>query len=177
MRRLPAVILAAIATASLLAVMILTALCGARDAGAPTAIATATPEPATSSAGLRVIQLRHDGATLRVEVASTAEQRALGLGDRDSLDADAGMLLDLQQTRRASIWMKGMRFPLDIIYIREDGSVSSVTADVPPERGVADADLRMYPSEEPVRYVLEVNAGAAARLGIGPGDVLQFEAP
>lgn len=145
------------------------------------AVSCASSAPArpteTPPAGLPVIDLSYPGGTLRVEVASTAEQRAAGLSNRDTLAADAGMLFDLQQTRRASFWMKDTRIPLDMVWIREDRTVSSVTAAVQPEPGVADADLRMYPSQEPVRYVLELNGGAAARLGITPGDVLEFDLP
>jgi hypothetical protein len=131
----------------------------------------------TSPAGLAVVELRYEGGSLSVEVASTVEQRAVGLSNRDSLDANAGMIFDLGDTRVPAFWMKDTRIPLDMVWVREDGTVASVTADVQPQPGVPDADLASYSPAEPVRYVVELNAGTAKRLGIDSGDRLRFELP
>ena len=81
------------------------------------------------------------------------------------------MWFDLAQTREASFWMRGMRFPIDIVWVTEELVVAGVAADLPPpSAGTSDADLPHYSSGAPVRYVLEINAGLAADLGIGPGD-------
>jgi len=73
--------------------------------------------------------------------------------------------------------MKGMRFALDMVWIGEDRRVVSVTADIPPQPGAPDAQLRRYSSEAPVRYVLELNANTAARFGMAPSTQLDFTLP
>jgi uncharacterized membrane protein (UPF0127 family) len=118
-----------------------------------------------------------DGETIIAEVASAPEERELGLGERDSLGGNCGMLFDLGETRIPTFWMKDTRIPLDMVWIAEDGTVAGVTADVPPEPGVADTQLRGYSPDGAVRYVLELNAGEAARRGIAPGTVLEWDAP
>ncbi len=72
------------------------------------------------------------------------------------------MWFDLAQTREASFWMRGMRIPIDIVWVTEELVVAGVAADLPPpSAGTSDADLPRYSSGAPVRY---------AELGIGPGD-------
>jgi uncharacterized protein len=151
-----------------------------------------TASPGTPSASLSVvvppvtferISLRigeaADARTIEVEVAATSPQSQRGLGYRDSLAADAGMLFDLHQVRDPSLffWMKGMRFPLDMVWIGEDRRVVGVTADVQSEPGVPDAQLAHYSPPAPVRYVLELNSGAAARIGVTTGTLLTFTLP
>ncbi len=114
---------------------------------------------------------------ISVEIATTAGQSARGLGYRDVLAADAGMVFDLHTTTSPSFWMKGMRFALDIVWIGEDKRVASITANIPPQPGIPDDQLRRYSSETPVRYVLELNAGAANRLGLTSGSQLSFTLP
>lgn len=114
---------------------------------------------------------------MQVEVASSAAQSERGLGYRDALPEDAGMLFDLHETRIPVFWMKGMRFPLDMVWIGEDGRVAEVTANIPPQPGAADVDLARISPAAPVRYVLELNAGAAGRLGIGAGTQFAFDLP
>jgi len=179
--------------AALASVFVLMAAACGGGSSAPTptsAAAAATSTPAATSAptvatvqpvSFPTTQLRYEGAAgqgvLQVEVASTPAQSERGLGYRDALPADAGMLFDLRSTRLAQFWMKGMRFALDFVWIGEDKRVAAVTADVPPQPGAPDAELRLYGPPVPVRYVLELNVGTAARLGIGPGTALSFELP
>ena len=148
-------------------------------------VSTATPvAPAVSPISTvtfdtTTIAWTRDGVTasMRVEVASTADQSQRGLGYRDSLPEDAGMLFDLHETRVPGFWMKGMRFPLDMVWIGEDGRVAAVTENVPPQPGVADEGLGFTSPPVPVRYALELNAGAARRLGIVAGTQLAFDLP
>jgi uncharacterized membrane protein (UPF0127 family) len=73
--------------------------------------------------------------------------------------------------------MRQTLIPLDLVWIDGDKRVSQITADVQPEPGVADASLRRYGPDADVLYVLELNAGAAAALGIARGDPLEFALP
>ena len=137
--------------------------------GAPAVLATLGPLPTTS--------LTYPGGALQIELAVTEPQRQRGLGFRDTLPADAGMLFDLETAQVAVFWMKGMRFPLDMVWIGDDKKITSVSADVPPQPGVPDAQLLRYSSTVPVRYVLELHAGAAVRLGLAAGTQLGFQLP
>jgi uncharacterized membrane protein (UPF0127 family) len=101
---------------------------------------------------------------LRVELAMTPEQMAQGLMFRRSLDADAGMLFDYRSTQPVSFWMRNTFIPLDMIFIAEDGRVAGVH-----ERAVPLSEQPIL-SPVPVRAVLEVNGGIAAKLGVKPGD-------
>ena len=114
---------------------------------------------------------------LDVDVASNPAQSERGLGYRDSLALDAGMIFDLHETRVPTFWMKGMRFSLDMVWIGEDKRVAGITAGVQPQPGASDEQLRRYAAPSPVRYVLELNAGAAARLGMIDGAQLTFSLP
>jgi uncharacterized membrane protein (UPF0127 family) len=100
----------------------------------------------------------------KVELALTAAQMAQGLMYRRQMDADAGMLFDYRSTQPVSFWMRNTYIPLDIIFIREDGRIAGIH-----ERAVPLSEVPI-PSPEPVRAVLELNGGTAARLGIKPGD-------
>lgn len=151
------------------------AACSGPSHGSP----TATPEvPPVSFATTRLhIDAPQGARDVDVEVASTAEQSERGLGYRDSLAADAGMIFDLREARIPTFWMKGMRFPLDMVWIGEDKRVAGLTANVEPQPGASDEQLRRYAFDAPVRYVLEVNAGAASRLGLAEGSQLTFTLP
>lgn len=111
--------------------------------------------------------VRVGGAAVRAEVAGDEPSRERGLSGRDSLDADAGMLFLLPDDS-PSFWMKGMRFPIDIVWI-DGGRVVDVTADVPPPAG-ANAALSTYSPARPANRALEVNAGWAERNGVERGD-------
>ncbi len=147
----------------------------AKPPAPPAATAEVTPVAFTTTQ-LR-IKAPQGARDIEVEVASTAAQSERGLGYRDALAADAGMIFDLHTTHRAEFWMKGMRFALDMVWIGEDKRVVSITPNIPPQPGVPDAQLRRYSPDVPVRYVLELNANAAARLGIAPGTQLAFALP
>ena len=124
-----------------------------------------------ASSGTR---LRVGDATVRVEVADDNAERALGLGGRDELNPDAGMYFVLTDDS-PRIWMKGMRFPLDLVWIDGD-RVVDVTARVPTEPpGTPEAQLPIYSPSEPANRVLEVNAGWARQNGVRPGDGVSFE--
>jgi uncharacterized membrane protein (UPF0127 family) len=146
----------------LLPLLVLLSLSGALSCGK-------SPEP-------EFVTVRVGDAEIEAEVVYTPKERALGLGGRDSLAPDAGMLFVLPQEERASFWMKGMRIPLDFVWISGERGVSQVTADVrPPPAGTPTSSLKLYKPDQPVRYTLELNAGAAERLGITVGDTVTFE--
>jgi uncharacterized membrane protein (UPF0127 family) len=112
------------------------------------------------------------GQSFVVEIANTTEKQALGLMFRDSMPADQGMLFIFPDEAPRRFWMKNTRIALDIIYFDKDLKLVSISADTPPCRV---SDCPGYPSAAPAKYVLELNAGTAAELGVGSGDRLKLE--
>ena len=99
-----------------------------------------------------------------------------GLGGRESLADDRGMLFVFPQSGPHSFWMKDMLIPIDIIWISAEGRVVEVKT-VQPEPGVPDDQLSVYNPNDPALYVLEVRAGLAAEKGVQVGDEAQIELP
>jgi uncharacterized protein len=100
----------------------------------------------------------------QVEVARNDADRAQGLMFRRNLAPDRGMLFDFVRVQPISMWMQNTYIPLDMIFIRADGTIARVAENAEP------LSTRTIPSGEPVLAVLEVPGGTAARLGIKPGD-------
>lgn len=106
----------------------------------------------------------HGLHSFRVEIANTEATRAHGLMNRRHLDADAGMLFVYSRAQPVAFWMKNTPLPLDMLYIRNDGTIANIFESVTPY------SERPIPSLEPIRAVLELNGGRAAQLGIQTGD-------
>lgn len=114
-------------------------------------------------------------ALFRAEVANTAVARTRGLSGRDFLAADSGMLFTFDKPAIYSFWMKDMRFPIDIIWLR-DAKVVYVAKDVlPPGPGISDSELKVYSPSVEADMVLEVNAGIAEHFHIEVGDSVIIE--
>jgi hypothetical protein len=126
-----------------------------------------------SDAGLDLVPLTIDSGgerhTFRVEVARTSQDQAQGLMFRTELAPDAGMIFPFPSPKPASFWMKNTVIPLDIIFVRTDGSIESIAADTIPY------SLDPVSSNEPVAAVLELAGGRAAQLGIKPGDIVKWQ--
>ena len=116
--------------------------------------------------------LRSDRGQARfsVEVVDTAETRAQGLMHRESLPRSAGMLFVFEGMRVRTFWMKNTLIPLDMVFLDDRGVVVSVQANAVPH------DLTALASDGPARFVLEINGGMAAALGIGPGTEMRHPA-
>jgi len=115
------------------------------------------------------VELNHE--RFSVELADTDEKRTLGLMFRDSMPDDHGMLFIFPGETRLSFWMKNTRIPLDIFYFDSKLKLVSVSENTPPCR---TRNCPSYPSDGAAKYVLELNAGKAAELGVKPGDVLEL---
>lgn len=112
------------------------------------------------------------GERFKVEIADTQQKQALGLMFRDSMPSDEGMIFIFPNEAPRSFWMKNTRIPLDIMYFDKDLKMVSISADTPPCRV---SRCPSYPSSKPAMYVLELNAGTASELGVGPGDTLVLD--
>jgi hypothetical protein len=128
-----------------------------------------SPEPTATPTPKQILTIGE--AQIEVEVADTPEKMRLGLGERDNLPENSGMIFPYPEKSRAVFWMKGMRFPLDIIWIADD-TIVQINENVPDEPGVADNDLARYLSNEPVNMILEVNAGFSEKNDISVGDIV-----
>jgi hypothetical protein len=107
-------------------------------------------------------------------VAVSPPRRARGLGGVDALGADHGMLFVHGRSRREIYWMKGMRFPIDIIWCH-GGRVVHVTPDVPPPGpGSSPDELPRLSIRHDADMVIEVPAGWAAVHGVEPGGLLSL---
>ena len=103
-----------------------------------------------------------------VEVARTAEEQSRGLMHRQSLAPDRGMIFPYEPPQQVGFWMKNTLIPLDMIFIRQDGSIANIAENTVP------LSLEMVPSAEPVVAVLEIAGGRSAELGIKPGDRVRW---
>ena len=103
-----------------------------------------------------------------VEVARTAEQQAQGLMNREALAPDRGMIFPYEVPTAASFWMKNTLIPLDMIFVRSDGTVARIEANTAP------LSLDPVPAGEPVGAVLELAGGRAAELGITAGAKVEW---
>ena len=115
------------------------------------------------------VETRNGDVLLRVQVADTDATRQTGLMFRRSMPETEGMPFVFQQMRPVTFWMKNTVLPLDIIFVGGDGKVMNIA------RNTTPFSLDPIPSDGPARVVVELNAGASARLGIEPGDRVRYE--
>lgn len=83
---------------------------------------------------------------------------------RQSMPADHGMIFDFETDQAVFFWMKNTPLPLDMVFITSDGTIYRI------EQNAEPYSERNIPSGGAVRYVLEINGGAAKRVGARPGD-------
>lgn len=106
-----------------------------------------------------------DGKAYGLELATTAEEQALGLGKRDTLCERCAMLFVFRDIEPHAFWMRGMRFPLDIAWLLDEKVVHI-------EHRVPSDSMTVYTPATPANRVLEFNAGVLD--GVQVGDALPF---
>ena len=110
-----------------------------------------------------VVDTANGPAKLEVELATTPDSREKGLMFRTEMGANEGMLFDFFKEQDCTFWMKNTVLPLDMIFIKADGTISTISENAIPY------SLDPVSSSEPVRAVLEINGGRARALGIASG--------
>ncbi len=110
------------------------------------------------------------GTTYAVDVAVTPKEKEIGLGFRDSLEQDRGMLFVFDTKALHPFWMRNMRFPIDILWI-DDRTIVDISKHVPPSDKPV-GQLPIYHPAKPVDKVLELAAGQADVHGIAVGDMV-----
>jgi hypothetical protein len=154
--RFPVVVLAAVAVAMPLASV---------PAVAQGEITQAQPQLSTEPLTIRTATRSY---RFRVEVARTDLQQEAGLMFRKSVASFGGMIFPMKPVREAAFWMHNTIIPLDMVFVRTDGTIARITT----ARALDDA---IDDSGEPVGAVLELGAGRAAALGIREGDRVEWK--
>ena len=155
-----------------IALAALLAACNAAPGNAGAEPAQTADEPAGQpQTGLRQVPLTVTSATgihrFTVDVAASYEQQERGLMFVKALAPDRGMIFPYDPPQPVAFWMHNTLIPLDIIYIRPDGTIARIANAKP-------LDDTTLPSGEPIALVLEIAGGRAAELGIKPGDQVEW---
>lgn len=129
--------------------------------------ANADPSP-TPRAVVTVVTAEQSRFDVRVELARNDEERARGLMYRRTLGVDDGMLFLFPGESVQSFWMRNTYIPLDMIFIRADGSIAGIVENAVPESETPRT------VGKPSRYVLEVNGGWCRRNGVKAGDRVEL---
>jgi uncharacterized membrane protein (UPF0127 family) len=124
----------------------------------------------------RLSQIKTAGGTFLVAIADTPSSRSAGLSGRQELRGIDGLLLQWDEPGMHPIWMAGMRFPLDLVWIDRDGRVLDVLSNVPPCR------IEPCPLYEPAETsesvaVLELPAGVATKRQVTRGTIVALPPP
>ena len=133
------------------------------------AFAAALMQGAAAQSGpqkLPAVKLSAGIHVIHAELATTAEQREIGLMFRPTMGPNDGMLFVFDRAGQQCFWMKNTLIPLSAAFVADDGSIVNVEAMKP-------QTLDGHCSEKPVRYVLEMNEGWFAKRGIKPGAKLR----
>ncbi|MDH5559848.1 MAG: DUF192 domain-containing protein [Deltaproteobacteria bacterium] len=111
---------------------------------------------------------------IKIEIVESAAEKTLGLGKRDFLEKDTGMLFLYLQPAEQLFWMKNMNFEIDIIWILKDRVVHIEKNVPPPSLMLNDEDLKIYGRGISADKVLEVRGGLSEQIKLKPGDPIRL---
>ena len=134
----------------------------------------ATKSSASPTAGFQKVNVTVNGDTLIADIADTQEKMYAGLSVRDSMNESEGMLFPFATEQPQGFWMKGMKFPIDIIWLDKDKKVVHIEPSLTP---CTPFSCPTYTPSQPSLYVLETVSGFAAKHDVKEGTVLQFDLP
>ena len=112
---------------------------------------------------IEIEKVRGENVVINAYLADTPAKRAQGLMHVTDLPENAGMLFVFSQPRQVSMWMKNTVISLDILFLNPSGRIVKIHKNVEP------LSLASVPSHARVKWVLELNAGVAAKLDLQPG--------
>ncbi len=112
------------------------------------------------------------GKVIKLELADSALKRAIGLMYRDGLGTDNGMLFIFGRDGRPGIWMRNMRFPIDIAWLDKRFRIVDFVEKAKP---CTDIRCKVYKPAASARYVLEFGAGTIRARGIRVGDTVRIK--
>jgi hypothetical protein len=122
---------------------------------------------------LKTVTLNIGAQSFALEKASTTLEHSRGLSGRTSLCPTCGMVFIFKNESIQTFWMKNTLIPLDIIFLDTDGVVNTIHS-AQPQPGVSDLKLKLYASSSPSRYVIELPAGNAQKLGLTVGSQINL---
>lgn len=141
----------------------------------PVSTAVLIPPP-IATANADAVVLTVGAGRFVIEIVDDSAGRAAGLSGREKLALGTGMWFVFPGIGQPSFWMRGMRFPIDIVWVDANMRVVAVTHEAPaPSPGATTEDLPLYSPGAPIMYVLEINAGRARELKIKRGALVSFE--
>jgi len=114
----------------------------------------------------------HDHA-FSLLIAQTEQEHEAGLSGKDRLPQNQGMLFLFKEPVSQTFWMKGMRFPLDIIYIDTNNKIVSLYKNLENPTPF-DPTIRTVSPAQPADKVLEINAGLSDKYHFKAGDEVKF---
>ncbi|MGH9993257.1 MAG: DUF192 domain-containing protein [Nitrososphaera sp.] len=131
------------------------------------------PVPDNSAdGGYKQVNVTVNGFELAADIASTGEQRSMGLAVKDNLNEAEGMLFVFSKPGEYEFWMKNMKFPIDIIWVDSDRQVVHIESSLEPCR---PESCPTYKPDEDALYVLETVAGFAEKHDVIEGTVIEFD--
>jgi uncharacterized membrane protein (UPF0127 family) len=117
----------------------------------------------------RTINVVLGTAVVRAQIVDTPESRKNGLSNREPLKEDEGMLFIFEEMEDHGIWMKDMKFSIDILWLNEYGEVLHYVEEASP-----DSYPEVFSASQNSKYVLEIQAGSIKREGIKLGDKIDL---
>ncbi len=123
----------------------------------------------TPEGSLQIFKKDSSSVSLSIELAETEYETETGLMYRESMKSDQGMLFIFKDERPHNFYMKNTYIPLDLFFITKEYTIATIIENAKP------MDERSLPSEVPVQFVLEVNAGSAAKWNIKEGDSISWK--
>ena len=127
----------------------------------------------SNNSGYRQVNVTVNGVELVADVAATNDQRSKGLSVKDALNESEAMLFVFSTEREHSFWMKGMKFPIDIIWLDDDKQVVHVEHSLEP--CIPDEFCQPYNPDADSLYVLETVAGFAQKYNVTDGTQVEFD--
>lgn len=121
----------------------------------------------------RKSEIKINDQIIVAEVVRTERERNQGLGGREDIGINEGMLFLFDDAAPHPFWMKGMKFAIDIVWINDD-EIVGVTEDVSPEPGKSDVELAIYLPPAPANKVLELKSGRVRLLRAVSGDEVKI---
>lgn len=120
-----------------------------------------------AGSGLPTIHMQIGGKSFTLEMAITYTQQTTGLMHRDPMPDDHGMIFPFKTPAVQTFYNENVRFDIDVIFIDSAGKVVSI-------KQLAAYDAHTISSDYPAHYVIELNRGMAAKLGVTPGSQLDL---
>ena len=134
----------------------------------------------TAAAGVELVQI--EGKKFFLEVAADNDSRTLGLGGREYIADDGGMLFLFPEPARRNFVMRDCPIAIDVIFLDQLGNVTAIhamPAEEPQGEDESDYDyemrLKRFPSRMAAQYAIELQGGKASELGVEPGDSIKLD--